>query len=369
MINNKKQTGGDGSTNFQAEHVVVNVGIDEKRAREIYQEMNLQVRKDYSQEALEVANARVSEFENSLMLKMDAVDGAMEAFADPSFQLLLVEAQKTAAASERPADYDLLSELLIHRFQKGENRIIRAGISRAVEIVDEISDEALLGMTVAHSVLSFRPVSGDINIGLDTLNAFFGEVLYNPLPIGKDWLDHLDVLNAVRLISLSSMKKTNQFYPEVLSGYVDLGIRKESEAYTKATEILSKNDLPKDLLVEHSLNNEFVRIDVTRKDNISGIQLEKRAINNGISVASLISLSLEQITAINSIYDLYLNDTSLKQKNIDVFMEQWDKRNNLKILKEWWDSIDIAFQLTSVGKVLAHSNAQRCDKTLPPLSG
>ncbi len=60
------------------------------------------------------------------------------------FQLLLVEAQKAAASTERVADYDLLSELLIHRFEKGENRVMRAGISRAVEIVDKISDDAML---------------------------------------------------------------------------------------------------------------------------------------------------------------------------------------------------------------------------------
>ena len=42
MINSQSQKGGDGSTNLQAQQMVVHVGIDEKRAREIYQEMNLQ---------------------------------------------------------------------------------------------------------------------------------------------------------------------------------------------------------------------------------------------------------------------------------------------------------------------------------------
>ncbi|WP_201132276.1 LPO_1073/Vpar_1526 family protein [Geobacter anodireducens] len=164
--NKKIQSGGDYSQQFQAGEMIVHVGIDEKRAREIYQEMNLQLRNDYSKEALEIANTRVTDFENRLMSKMDAANGALEAFADPSFQLLLVKAQKAAASTERPADYDLLSELLIHRFQKGENRTTRAGVSRAVEIVDEISDEALLGLTVSHAISSFFPASGDINQGL-----------------------------------------------------------------------------------------------------------------------------------------------------------------------------------------------------------
>jgi hypothetical protein len=115
LTKGQEQKATDGSTAMQAGRDIIITGIDEKRAREIYQEMNLQVRSDYSQEALNIANIRVTEFENRLMPKMEKVDGALEAFADPSFQLLLVEAQKTAAATERPADYDLLSELLLHR--------------------------------------------------------------------------------------------------------------------------------------------------------------------------------------------------------------------------------------------------------------
>jgi len=41
----QNQKGGDGSSNFQAQEMVVHVGIDEKRAREVFQEMNLQLRK------------------------------------------------------------------------------------------------------------------------------------------------------------------------------------------------------------------------------------------------------------------------------------------------------------------------------------
>ena len=33
MINSQSQKGGDGSTNLQAQQMVVHVGIDEKRAR------------------------------------------------------------------------------------------------------------------------------------------------------------------------------------------------------------------------------------------------------------------------------------------------------------------------------------------------
>jgi len=366
--NKRIQQGGDHSSQMQAESMVVHVGIDEKRAREVFQEMNLQLRKEYSQEALEIANARINDFENNLMPKMEKVDGALEAFADPSFQLLLVEAQKTAASTERPADYDILSELLVHRFKKGDNRIARAGISLAVDIVDKISDDALLGLTVAHAVNTFTPLSGNIHQGLDVLNGLFEKVIYGELPSGIDWLDHLDVLNTVRLNSLGSLKKLQQYYPEKLSGYIDVGIKKDSENYTKAIDIFESNNLPKELLVEHSLNSDFLRIPIPNRAQIDSIALNQQVLHGGTVVVVSVNLSKDQIEAINSIYDLYIQDNGLKQKNINTFMEEWDKRPNLKVLKEWWDNIPTSFTITSAGKVLAHSNAQRCDKNLPPMN-
>lgn len=367
MINSQSQKGGDSSTNIQTQQMVVHVGIDEKRAREIYQEMNLQLRNDYSQEALNIASSRVTEFENKLMPKMAQVDGALEAFADPSFQLLLIEAQKAAASTERPADYDLLSELMIHRFQKGADRFARTGISLAVEIVDKVSDDALLGLTVIHSVNSFIPASGDINQGLDDLNNLFGKIFYKELPTGNDWLDHLDILNAVRLTQFGGLKKLEQYYPEKLTGYVDVGIEKNSENYTKAIEILNLHNLPLSMLVEHTLNRDFIRLNVLSKESIANVSLNSRTVDDGKLISTQKNLTQKQKEAIHSVYELYANDGLKRQNNVNVFMFEWDKRPNLKTLRRWWDSMTTGFNLTAVGKVLAHSNAQRCDKTLPSL--
>lgn len=368
MASKQIQKAGESAQQLQAETMIVNVGINEKRAREIYQEMNLQLRKDYSQEALEIAKTRVSEFENRLMPKMDEVYGALEAFADPSFQLLLVEAQKTAASTERPADYDLLAELLIHRFKNGENRVTRAGISRAVEIVDEIADDALLGLTVFHSVTAFFPASGDINQGLNTLNDLFGKIIYGNLPIGNEWLDHLDILDAVRVNSIGGTKTIEEYYPEMLAGYIDVGIEKTSENYNKAIDLLTTNKLPQNILVNHALNSDFARVNLPSRKQIDSLTFQQNIIQNGQISTLSIPLSETQINTIKSIYDLYKQDAGIRQKNIKQFMVEWNKQPNLKKLREWWDKLSSSIQITSVGKVLAHSNAQRCDKNLPPLN-
>lgn len=361
MINTQNQKAGDNSQQFQAQQMVVNVGIDEKRAREIYQEMNLQLRKDYSDEALNIAISRVSEFESKLMPKMEKVEGALEVFADPSFQLLLVEAQKTAASTERSADYDLLSELLIHRFQVGENRIIRAGINRAVEIVDEVSDDALLGLTIFHAVTTITPNTSNIFKGLDILDELFKKLFYCDLPSGHEWLDHLEILNTVRINNLMQLPKIEQIYSNSLSDYISLGIAKASENFTQAQTIIRENNLPQQILVEHALNNDFVRLDMLKKD-LNGLCVIE---NYGTPYSQSTPFSEDQKHAVEQLYLLYDQNPEQKQKNCTAFMNEWSKRPNLQKLRTWWDNLNVSFTTTSVGSVLAHSNLQRCDHTVP----
>lgn len=115
------QKAGDGSHQLQMVNPTFNIGITEERAREIFSEMNAIARQNYTQDAYELAMKRVGMFEELLMNKIEQVDGMLEAFRDPSFQFLLVEAQKRAAASDRESDFEMLTELLAHRVEKNSD--------------------------------------------------------------------------------------------------------------------------------------------------------------------------------------------------------------------------------------------------------
>lgn len=364
------QKAGENSQQIQTGTInITNVmGIDEKRAREIFNEMYAIARRDFSKDAYECANERVAQFEESLMPKIMQIDGALEKFADPSFQFLIIEAHKTAAATERVADYDLLSELLVHRIQKGEkNRKVRAGIARAVEIVDQIDDDALCALTVSHAVSNLFPIANSVNEGLDVLEDTFSKLIYAELPRGKEWLDHLEILDAVRLSSFGNLKKIEQFYPEQLNGYACVGIPKGTDKYDDTISLLEKNLLPNTLLVDHELLDGYVRLPICAKTSIDSLSLVNMQVVNGQLERRHFDLSREQKDVLEEVFDLYDTNEELKKKVVDRFMGEWKKRKALASLCEWWDSIPIAFQITAVGKVLAHSNAQRCDKNIPPL--
>lgn len=370
MLEKQRQEAGDNSQQIQAGTVIINNGIDEKRAREIVDEKLGEVICGYTQEARAVAKERMDLFANDLIPRL-VKNNLLEELKDPSIQIILSEAQKSAASTERVADYALLSELLIHRVKNGFNRNTRAGINRAVKIVDEITDESLLGITVAYAVSQWIPVSGILNDGLDILNSLFGKIIYATLPRGREWLEHLDVLDAIRIDSFGSLKKIEQYYSEILSGYIDVGIDKTSENYQIAMKLAKEADLPDDILCDHELRQGFVRLPIVRIDKLDLLSVirQQKIIIDGQEVIIPIKFELTDIQkeSIKKIYALYSNDTELKSQNISRFIEKWDEYDNLRNLKAWWDEIPLSYTITPVGRVLAQANAQRCDPNLPAL--
>jgi len=370
MIRKAKQSqkAGDGSNQYQANTIIVQNGIDEKRAREICNEMFANTRRELSEEAYDAACRRVNEFENDLIPKMQKIDGALDAFADPAFQFMITSAHRTAASTDRPADYSLLSELLIHRIQRGENRATVAGISRAVEIVDKISDDALLALSVAFVIERYLPKSGSISEGLDALDELFGKLCYDKLPYGGLWLDHLDILDAVRITHFGAIKKYETICADGLPGYCAAGIKKDSESFIKACQFLEEKNLSSDLLVENELNNEYVRLPMPTPSSINSMSLVCFSQNDGQTTRTTTALTPDQKNALHKIYGLYDKNNAVLAKIKTQFNYEIQKRGNLRKVQIWWNSIPTSFDITAVGKVLAHANAKRCDDSLPDLN-
>lgn len=364
----QSQKAGDNSQLMQAGTInVYNNGIDEKRAREICAETYAVARRDFTADAYACANERVQKFEDSLLPKIQQIEGALSAFADPSFQFLLTSAQRTAAATEREADYDMLSELLICRIAKGEARKNRAGISRAVEVIDKIDDDALCALTVVHAVNKVMPNSGSCKAGLEVLADLFEKLIYMELPVGTDWIEHLDILDTIRINSAGSFKKLDKYYLNLLPGYSGAGICIDSEVYKNAIKQLEDVGLDASVLVQNELLEGYVRLPVVAKSAIKDITWSQRTIVDGkLSIVST-PINDTEISTLEAIWDMYSADAKAKQLANAAFMNMWDSYPSLKHLHVWWDSLPIAFSITHVGTVLAHTNARRCDKSIPEL--
>lgn len=369
MKSKTTQKAGDNSKQLQVDVVNINNGIDEKRVREIVDEkMQLELI-NFSQEALKVAQDRINKFSNVLIPKM-AQNRALSAFADPAFQLLLTEAQKSAATTARQLDYDMLSELMLDRFNKSSSSNTVIGISRAVEIINQVSDEALLGLTIFNAVERFLPQSGNMAHGLKVLDDFYDKLLSGdtPLPTSTDWLDHLDILNAARisLNNLSGTKQLGDFWYEKFDGYVSYGIKKGSEELASAREELLKVGLDQNLLIDNERDKDYKRLPVVRKHSIDSLTLNRLVVDpDGEVTYKITPVTKNEIEALKTVYDKY--DAAAKLDK-DTFIVELDKHHNLKTLREWWDTFSgHSIELTVVGRVLAYANAQRAEPKLPKL--
>lgn len=362
----QSQKAGNNSNQLQISNLTI--GIDEKRAREIFDEkLNLAI-KDFSDEATRTATKRINNFENLLIEKMTKVEDALTAFADPSFQVLLLEAQRTAAASEREFDFELLSELMFDRFQRGQNKLIRTGINRAVEIIDEISDEALLGLTAYFVYSNIVVNSSSVETSLNILNNLFKKIVYDKLPEGQDWLDQLDILSVIRLIPFSKPTNIRDTIFESLNGLMAIGISKNSEDLIKAKEKLIKNKIPLNILVDNKFLNDYVRLDVSSRNMIEEIHLTNGItynIYNSLNPPKRIQLSQNQKNVLYEIYDSYKIDSTLTMEIKNKFNVIFESYSELLMISKWIDNLPFNFQLTSVGRVIAAANAKRCEPSLP----
>jgi hypothetical protein len=335
--------------------MAVVVGVSEERVRAIIDEKLQIALKDFSDEANRIAQGRNEKFSEKLIDRM-VKKHALDAFADPSFQVLLVEAQKRAASSERECDYDLLAELMVRRFESGGDRLERAGVSKAVEIVDQVSDEALLGLTIVHAVLQFVPMSGGISSGLKVLNDLYGKLLYAELPVGSGWLDHLDILGAIRISALGGVKPFEECLIQKLPGYMVEGIEKGSEDFNRAIDKLQSVGLGDKVLIDHELTKDRVRLALVGEEQIRDL----RVIRDGLPARSA---TQEQQEALRDVFAL----SNQKQISKQRVVEEIEKYPSMKLIREWWNKLENGLRITSIGQVLAHANAQRIDSTLPPL--
>lgn len=359
MSTNDKQSqkSGDGSTQVQAQNIIINNGIDEKRTREIFNELYFMSKDEYTKDAYAIADKRVKIFEDKVMAKFIDVENAINSFADPSFQFLLKSAQKVAASTEREVDYELLSELLLNRTQIGEDRNVRAGIVKAVEIIDYVSDEALLGLTVTYAISYLNPNGIDITKTLEVIDGMFEKLCYSNLPVGEVWIRNLQLLNAININRLSDMVKLESHYSNKL---LELGIKRGSENYKKAVELLEENGLSDDVLDTNVLNSDYVILPLMYE--------------NIMPMSGLINFDLEemeitkaQVDTLKKIRSMYIKDENLKNDTKERLNEEIDKYKNIKRVIKWYNDIPFGFEFTPSGKILARANASRFIE-LPPFN-
>lgn len=352
----QSQTAGDfavqnqieGQDNLSITQVNYNYGVTSSDvislAKTVYEQLVPQTINKYSIIAETTVNDRLDAFGSELLPRIIKIEGALDFFKDPKFQFLLRDAQRTAAKTDRIEDLNLLSELLICHVAKGNNRKIDAGIHHAIRIVDEIDNDALCALSVACAFQYYVPNKGTISDGLKDLDNAYKKLIYLNLPEGLDWLEHLDMLGALRLFPLG-LVESKDYIVSQMKGYVCVGIKNCSAELEKAYTILDENHISRSVIIENECLEGYKRL----------------------KIGSLKVVNIKYIEAVNRIFALYSKDKMLLHKVKENFVELWDSYESLRIVRNWWSRIPTGYRITHIGRVLAHTNAKRIDSTFPDI--
>lgn len=310
--------------------------------------------------ANEKALARNKDFAQIFIPRLEKVENYINHISDPKFQFLCRDAMTSAAQTERKEDYQLLSELLACHVEKGvANKKIDSAVSRAIKIVDEVDNAALCGLTLALAIGYVIPVTGNIREGIGVLNTMYEKLLYCELP-KDDWLDHLETLGAIRFLNIKMKRTIEWFLSTALNGYVCIGIVKDSEKHKQIQEKLKKVNLSEDFLVDHECLDGYVRLPIKDNESIKKLVFADPDGNR-------MEITDQQVAVLEDVFTSYEKDEVLMSEVKKNIIAIWDSFPTLKTVREWWDDVSGSFSITYIGKVLAHTNAKRCDSTFPDL--
>lgn len=364
------QKAGAGASQFQVG--VLNVGIDEKRAREICDEKISDAIRDLTGEALGIAKARVEDLVAMTLDKIQKQKADMSSFADPKFQREIAKAQSSAASSDRKSDIEMLSELLVARMDGKLQRKTRTGISRAIEIVSDVDDDELKALTVVFAVDRFRPTAMlgfSLLKGLEALDDVFNQVGVQGLPSGDGWTENLNMLDAIILSPLGGFKKVCDYFAELMDGYVCVGIEKGSLDFVKAQQVLKNSGLPANILVCNELLQGYVRLPFVKQVECAELPLFQTVYDkSGMTLNVQIKPTDRQIAAMKEVLALYKKDSQLMKQVKEAFEMEWQRYPSLVVVQKWMSGLKKSFNITKVGQALAYTNARRCAPGLPALN-
>lgn len=359
----QQQKAGDNSTQIMVAGDL-NTGITEQQARDICRAECAIALQNWAFQAGAFAEARIQKLEDKVLPKMLSYDKNLSIFGDPGFQILLRKAQIAAASSERENDYEILSDLLLHRAEQDKNRERRLGITKAIEVVDQIDEVALIALSIVYAVSKYIPNSPKLNEGLKVLDILYGKIIdKKSLPANSSWMEHLDLLSAIRLSpnGINSFKKIEEYMPERLDNYFEAGLRKDSDEYKLAIEKLQSVGVPCTCFEPHPLKENYVRLTTPRE--VDKIILSVKMPQGTIQIP-LTEQQKEVFEYVNSInFQLNCKD----QEMTALFWKIWDNYPHLKEVRYWWNNLKPYFTITPVGEALANAYIRGKEPSIPSI--
>lgn len=357
-VDRQIQKAGDNVTQCQAETINYYSGLDEKRVAEIVSEQCGQAISGCIAESRLLVEQRIGDFKSELISMLSGRPELVSSIKEPSCADSLGRAAVVASKTLKLRDKKMLSELLGKRFSNPTDRHIATGANKAIDIVDLLTDEELDGLTIFYAVESYYPTSASISEGLATLDDLYGKLPIDDLPEGEEWVDNLDIHDALRASALSALKKMADLFFERFDGYTVWGIEEGSLEADEARRAIAEAGMPLEILMDHELHCGYLRLGICNHGQIDDYSYVGEA---GL-VAS--SANAEQKVVLEEVLSKSRNEERFEEMK-KTFLDKLSEYENIGKVMHWWDNIPLAPRTTVVGKALADANIRRIDPDLP----
>ena len=359
-INNQSQKAGDNSTLMQASTInnYTIIGIDENQARDICKQQCAIAIQNWSIEANKLANERIQKLEDKVLPLLAAHDKSLQCFANPSFQIAIRKAQISAACSEEENNIDILADLLLHRVQQSNNKERVLGITKAIEIADQVSPIAIVGLSLYYAIDRFKPISNDIEECIDAMENLYGNIIGDiTLPRGNEWLEHLDLLSAVRLSNFRlALEKFKEYFPTKWNEKFPLGIKADSDEYQTFINEFQRVELPL-CFIKNPLKDGYMIMQPTIAKDVEDICLINGAFKKELNPhqKDVMSKALERFNCSGA------EDSEIQE----TFIKKWNERDILRKISEWWNALGTPIFITPLGVALTNAYIHGKDPSAP----
>src|SRR5699024_2786933 len=153
------------------------------------------------------------------------------------------------------------------------------------------------------------------------LEILFSDLIDGPLPTGSEWMDHLDLLDAIRINPISGLKPFKEYYPNQMPGYLAAGAPIGSPVLPFI--IGGKPIFGPYLLVPHELRAGYLRFAVASTATLMYTMSDKHNLR-----ATLIKQAEDKL-------GFGIVDPEL----VEPFLERLRQRPTLAKVEAWWGQI------------------------------
>lgn len=340
MINdkNKKQEGGDGSSNIQAENVnVYNTGITYTDAKEIALDVFKTNFIHLKNEAAQIAAERAEEItENILKTLNDKHPESLKEFEQPAMQDALFTAQKEYAKSGDKDLGDLLADIIVDRAKVSKRNMLQIVLDESLTIASKLTVEQLDSLTLIFLLIRTRKMV------IRNYNEFKTYLLQYIFPFVDNLIkdnEHYNYLEYLRCghIRAGNYGKLENNLRETYKGFFAKGFSMEEldETFPKDKPNFQGLIIP--------CFHDKTKFQIGVFDNET---LEKRMIEKGFNP-----------TQTNKTKQFF-NKTTMPNNEIKELLINFDSKME-KVFDVWDNSYFNQFELSHVGIAIAHANYRR----------